>query len=360
MRPFQRRLPPTLAVLAVLAGLAAPVCAQEAKISYGPGDAAEILLIRSTTDIEAFEPVLRAFQVRQPGLRIDYEQWGSNNLYELARTACKDGAAPADMVISSSIDQLVKLVNDGCAQSYRSVLTEQLSADLNWRDELFGVTREPAVMVYNRDAVSPENAPRSRFDLIDLLRPPDSPFIGRVATYDIEASGLGYLFAFADAQQATTFGSLLEAFGRSGAVATCCSAEIIDAVAAGQYLIAYNVLGSYALARAAHDKRLAVVAPQDYTLVLARAAMIPKRAKRAETAGAFLDFLLSAEGRQALARSHLVISLDDAADAELDMPDGVASVLRPIPLSPALLVGLDRHKRNLFIAQWRAALKQQP
>ena len=70
------------------------------------------------------------------------------------------------------------------------------------------MTREPAVIVYNRDLVSPDEAPRSRFDLIDLLRPAGSRYAGRVATYDIEASGIGYLFAFADSQQATTFGSL--------------------------------------------------------------------------------------------------------------------------------------------------------
>ena len=139
-------------------------------------------------------------------------------------------------MVSSAVDLQVKLVNDGCAQPHRSVATAALPAVANWRDELFGVTREPAVIVYNRDLVPPDEAPRSRFDLIDLLRPADSRYAGRVATYDIEESGLGYLFAFADSQQATTFGSLIEAFARSGAIATCCSAEIIDGVAEGRYL----------------------------------------------------------------------------------------------------------------------------
>ena len=121
--------------------------------------------------------------------------------------------------------------------------------------------------------------PRSRFDLIDLLRPADSRYAGRIATYDIEDSGLGYLFAFADSQQATTFGSLIEAFARSGAVATCCSAEIIDGVAEGRYLIAYNVLGSYALDRAAERPAHRGGRAEDYTLVLRRAAMIPKGAR---------------------------------------------------------------------------------
>lgn len=62
--------------------------------------------------------------------------------------------------------------------------------------------------------------------------------------------------------------AVIEAFARSGAVATCCSAEIIEGVATGHYLIAYNVLGSYALDRAARDPRIGVVAPEDYTLVL--------------------------------------------------------------------------------------------
>ena len=91
--------------------------------------------------------------------------------------------------MSSAVDQLVELVNDGCALPHRSAETAALPPARNWRDEVFGVTREPAVIIYNRDLVPPEEAPRSRFDLIDLLRPADTRFAGRVATYDIEALG---------------------------------------------------------------------------------------------------------------------------------------------------------------------------
>jgi ABC-type Fe3+ transport system substrate-binding protein len=214
------------------------------------------------------------------------------------------------------------------------------------------VTTEPAVMVYNRDLVPSWEVPRSRFDLLDLLRPEESRYHGRVATYDIEASGLGYLLAFADSQEATTFGGLMESFGRSGAVATCCSAEIIDAVIAGEHLIAYNVLGSYAMARAAQDKRLGVIAPTDYTLVLSRAAMIPKGAAARGDAGAFVDFLLSAPGRQALREVLLIVRFDDGAE---DLALSIESIRRPIALSPALLIALDAHKRAIFHRRWRAA-----
>ncbi len=325
----------------------------EATARYGAADAGRRLLVRGTTDIELFERLLRDFVATSPAFRIDYEQWGSNDLFARALADCAHGGPGADMIISSAVDLQVKLVNDGCAQAYRSELTQSLPAHAKWRDELFGITREPAVMIYNRDLVPESEAPRSRFDLLDLLRPEDSRYAGRVATYDIEASGLGYLFAFLDSQQATTFGSLIEAFARSRAVATCCSAEIIDGVISGRYLIAYNVLGSYALARASETPSLVVVAPQDYTLVLARAAMIPRNAAEPDGAGRLLDFLFSPAGHQALVAEHLIVDLADPDASVLRTPADARSAQRQIPLSPVLLVGLDQQRRAQFLALWR-------
>jgi len=208
------------------------------------------------------------------------------------------------------------------------------------------VTSEPAVIVYNRALLPPEDAPASRFDLLDLLRRDGGRYTGKVATYDIEGSGVGYLFAFLDSQEATTFGSLIEAFGRTGTVATCCTAEIVEGVARGRYLLAYNVLGSYALARAAENPDLAVVLPRDYTLVLSRAMSIPKDAPNPVAAGLLIDFLLSERGRTAMERTHLTVDPQALSDSE--------ATLRPIPLSPVLLVGLDSQKRAQFLSLWRS------
>lgn len=344
----------SIALLLAAAAAAEAEPLPEAISHYGSLGAATTLIVRGTTDIDLFAPLLEGFVAGLPELGITYEEWGSNPLAEASAADCRRGSAGADLIISSAVDLQVQLVNDGCAQPHRSVPTAQLPAEANWRDELFGVTREPAVIVYNRDFVPATEAPRSRFDLIDLLRPADSRYAGRVATYDIEASGLGYLFAFTDSQEATTFGSLIEAFGRSGAVATCCSAEILDGVASGKYLIAYNVLGSYALDRAAADPRIAVVAPEDYTLVLSRAAMIPKGAANPAAAGLLIDFLLSEPGRAALAAKRLLPPLTPE-DAPGDLlPEHDASLYRPIALSPVLLLGLDQQKRAGFLALWRA------
>lgn len=338
---------------ALLAANAAP--AQEAIERFGPPDAARWITLRTTTDIAILAPTVRAFLVDRPALGIVYEQWGSNDLYRLTARDCAAGAPGADIVISSGVHQIVKLVNDRCAARWTSPQTGALPASLRWRDEVWGVSREPAVMVYNRDLVPPDEVPRTRFDLLDLLRPEGSRYGGRVATYDIEASGLGFLFAFMDAQEATTFGALMEAFARSGAVATCCSAEIIEGVAKGDYLIAYNVLGSYAAQAAQQNPVLGIVAPADYTLVLARAAILPGERANPD-AGAFLDFVLSDSGRRTMTASHLTGSLDGMGRDPA--AEGSIAQRRLIPLGPPLLVTTDKMKSERFLTRWRQAFSR--
>lgn len=338
-----------LAALVIALALPALARAQpgpEAVATYGEGPASYRILLRGALDIGNLDPAMRAFTAENPEIAVTLEQWNTNDLAAIAAAACRGDAPPADLVMSSAVDQQVKLVNDGCAQPYTSPATLALPPERNWRGELFGLTRESAVMVYNRALVPPEDAPVSRFDLLDLLRRDDGAYRGRVATYDIEASGIGYLFAFLDSTQATTFGRLIEAFGRSGTIATCCSAEIVDAVGRGDYLIGYNVLRPYAMARAEMNPNIAVVAPSDYTLVLSRAAFIPKDAPSPGAAGALIDFLLHPAGQRALTDTFV-----NEPEAAATASGGAA--IRYVPLNPVLLVGLDRQKREQLLALWR-------
>lgn len=354
---MMRRAARILSLLLALLPGAAP--ALEAQRSFGDAAAGTRLLLRSTTDLAIFGPVIERFLARAPDIAVDYEQWGSNDLYDTALAECRAGQVGADLVISSGVHQMVRLVNDACAATYRSSATATLPAAQRWRDQLWGVTREPAVMVYNRALVPPAEIPRTRFDLLDLLRPEESRYAGKVATYDVESSGLGYLFAFADAREATTFGAVLESLGRTGAVATCCSAEIIAGVAEGDYLLAYNVLGSYAQVVERDDPRIGMVMPADYTLILSRAAMIPRNAAHPDAAGRLLDFLAGPEGQAALA-DVLLISAPSGNETGEEGPVLSETALRPISLTPALIVALDRQKRASFIELWRKSFPLSP
>lgn len=349
----------TRPLLALLGTLLA-VCPVKAEQTFfaAVGSQSGQLVIESVTDLSAITPLIAAFQATEPGVAIVYDERTSNALNAHVEQACLEQRFVADLVLSSSIDQQLKLVNDGCAQP----LTHDVGAPLpdwaKWRDELFGLTFEPAVIVYNKQLLSPEEVPRNRFDLVGLLRDP-SRFSGKIGTYDIEASGVGYLFAFEDAAQASTWGRLSEGLGRNAARLYCCTSQILEAVSKGELVLGYNVLGSYALARAESDPHLGVVMPADYTLVLARAAFVPKKARQPGLARKFIEFALSPKGRKILSGKERLFSPIEGA-SDLQNQTGLApfdhQTLRPIALTPALLVGLDAAKRRQFLAGWRDAI----
>ncbi|MCG6858622.1 MAG: ABC transporter substrate-binding protein [Salaquimonas sp.] len=347
-----------LAIL-ILAIFGAPAGATETDLA-APGTETKRLVIESSTDLSIFAPIVAAFQKLRPDIAVTYRELTTNELNGHVARACNGGTFVADLVVSSSIDQQLKLVNDGCALRMDGEVGAALPDWAKWRNELFGFTFEPAVMVYNRAFFASREVPQSRFDLIDILREGDT-FRGRIGTYDIETSGVGYLFAFEDAVQASTWGRLVESLGRNDMQLFCCTADILDRVADGRLLVGYNVLGSYALERIASDKRLGVIVPSDYTLIMARAGFISRNARQTALARDFLVFLLSEQGRKILASKSQLLSPNGGSE-ELAKLVGLDSrseqALRPIPLTPALLVGLDSRKRRIFLRQWRAALQK--
>lgn len=345
------------AAIGLLAAAIAPAGATE-ELFAASAMPARVLAIDSTTDIGIIRPVIEAFQERNPAVEIRYNELTTNALHARVAEACATGVGVSDIVISSAMDLQVRLVNDGCAMMLDYPLLQQLPDHARWRDELFGLTFEPAVIVYNRRLIAPTEAPIDHFALLDLLRQPDR-FAGRIGTYDIETSGLGYLYATLDAQQSSTWGRLIEAFGRNRVQLFCCTADILERVADGRLTFGYNVLGSYAFARAAAYPDLAIVLPSDYTLVLTRAAFVPKAAANAADAMELLAFTQSPEGRAILNGAARLFSAVDGATALFDqagISEDARPSLRPIPLSPALLAGLDSMKRELFLAQWRESL----
>jgi iron(III) transport system substrate-binding protein len=231
-----------------------------------------------------------------------------------------------------------------------------------WHDEVFGFTYEPAVIVYNRNLIAPADVPLTHDALADLLRRNPQTFQGRVGTYDIARSGIGYLFGFYDALQSNSFGRLLEAFGRAEARLYCCTGELLKAIEEGSVLIGYNLLGSYAYGRYKAGAPIGIVMPGDYTLVLARAAFLPKRSANPESGKLFLDYLLSVRGQAVAAREAFYFVQSEPP------PDGVlapgraseAGVYRQIPIGPELLAVTDRHKRSKLLAEWRKSFGDAP
>lgn len=311
---------------------------------FGPSDSTQVLRIISTADIAFFKPMIASFLASRPETAIDYTVASSS---ELHRAIVDEGEA-FDVVISSAMDLQTKLGNDGWAQRYSSEATGSLPDWAVWNDMLFAFTQEPAAIVVSKTGLADFPPPKTRNDLIQLMRQNPEIFRGRVGTYDVRQSGLGYLFATQDTRASDIYWRLTEVMGGLDARLYCCSSDMIDAVNSGELLIAYNVLGSYAINREDQEK-FAIILPSEFTTVMLRTALIPKNAVSAELSGDFIDHLME--------KSHGVDPIP-LTNAQLDL-SRVEPSLNRIRIGPGLLVFLDQLKKRTFLAEWESAILQE-
>ncbi|WP_174873137.1 ABC transporter substrate-binding protein [Vogesella oryzae] len=308
------------------------------------------LVVDSTTDREQVTPLLAAFRQRYPYLQVEYRDLSGADIYRRAFTATQHG----DVLWSSAMDLQIKLVNLGLAQRYSSPQKLALPGWASWRDEVYGTTFEPIVLAYNRQRIADDNMPDSHTALRRVLR----AGTWRVASYDVESSGAGYFFFSQDSRHNPEFWDLATVLGRSIRYQEGNSLTLLKRLQRGEADIAYNVLGPYALSFARQHPEVGWLLPQDYTLVVSRLQLIHKRAQHPAAAQLWMDFVLSRDGQQVLAKASGLPPIRDDLPrwfGNIDLTQQAAR-LRPIQVGSGLLVYLDAAKRSLFLKRWREQL----
>jgi len=323
-------------ILGLWAGAVAATELEDRQVFHGEDGAT--LRVLSSTDTDIFAPILEGFIARNPAVSVDYAVAGSADMVNLIAD-CPDCF---DVVISSAMDLQLKLANDGLARRMDG-LAQGAS---HWRQSVFGFTLEPATVVLNRAAFAGRDLPATRQALIEALRADPEYFRGRLGTYDVRLSGLGYLFATQDARTSETFWRLMEVFGNLDARLYCCSGDMIDDLASGELYVAYNVLGSYAQTRPDTADKVIIITPEDFATTMMRTALVLDSTDLGDVAEALLSYLTS--GAWA-AQDRPGFPLPSIGDAD-------AQVLNVVSLDPGLLVYLDRLKRALFLEAWSSAL----
>ena len=189
------------------------------------------LRILSSTDTSVFAPLITQFVAKNPTVPVEYLVTGTATIDEIFRANPTD----YDLVVSSAMDLQLKLTNDGLA-----LRIDDLSHPpwAQWRQSLFAFTSEPATIVVNTSAFSHGNIPKTRQALIKAMRARPEEFRGRVGTYDIRRSGLGYLFATQDARASDTFWRLMEVLGHLDVRLYCCSGDMIRDLENGKIAVA--------------------------------------------------------------------------------------------------------------------------
>ncbi|EPX80604.1 ABC transporter substrate-binding protein [Litoreibacter arenae] len=299
------------------------------------------LRILSSTNTSFFAPIIENFIAVTPDTSVEYLVTGTVDIDQLFRAAPED----FDIVISSAMDLQLKLANDGFSEPVLNVDHPEWA---QWHDSLFAFTSEPAAIVLNRQAFNNLPVPGSRQDLIQLMRDYPDRFHGRVGTYDVRQSGLGYLFATQDARATETYWRLTEVMARVGAKLYCCSGQMIDDLRTGDLIMAYNVLGSYARAQAETSDDLIVILPSEFPTTMMRTILASTAAPDPQRADLFVRHLLQLQ------------SIADPRVFPLPPLSGSQDfrTQRTINLDPALMTYLDQMKREAFVRQWEDAIVQ--
>lgn len=317
------------------------------------------LIVYSTTDASAVEPFLKDFRALYPRIQLEYNDLNSTELYNRFISEAAAGAGSGDLLWSSAMDLQVKLANDGYAMEYRTPEASKLPAWANWKNEAFGTTFEPIVFVYNKRLLKADEVPQTHADLVKMLKANPTRYMGKLTSYDPERSGVGFNYITEDAVNNPGLWEMAKAFGSVKIKLYTSTGAMMERIQSGEHLIGYNMIGSYALARMKKDPSLGVVYPKDYTLVMARIAIIPKAAKHPNAAKVFLDYLLSARGQEILANQCMLFAIRSGVTGEAtesNLEKLLGKSLRPIHVSPGLLTYLDQTRRLDFLKKWQQAV----
>jgi iron(III) transport system substrate-binding protein len=371
----------SLAFLLLAATQCLPVAAQDvirfpAKGQVPPGYPAQYaaiiaaaeqegrLVVHSTTDIAIATPLIDDFQTLYPRIEVQYQDMNSNDLYNVYLGDLLASPTTADVLWSSAMDLQYRLASGGHAQPYVSPEIAGIPAWAAWKNTAFGTTFEPIVILYNKTTLAAADVPQTHADLTRLLIEKRDRFAGKVATYNIERSGLGFLLAGQDERASADFWPLIKALGGVGAHLVPTSEAMLTRVTKGGDLIGYNTLGSYAYIEAKREPAVGYVYPRDYTLIVTRVMLIGEKAANPNAARLWVDYLLSRRGQAVLANRANLYSLRadvDGANSAAALMKVLGPSARPIPLGPDLLASFAEPAKGLaFIRQWQQDIGVKP
>ena len=272
--------------------------------SYGEiveaGRAEGALVIYAPLDAFAARPLIDGFNELYPEITVEYNDLSTTVLHNRFLSEAAAGGSTADFVWSSAMDLQFQLVQDGYALAYQSPEISEIPDWASWQGQAYGTTFEPIVFVYNKAELPEELVPQTHPEVPQLMLENPDAFMGRVATYDIETSGIGFLTVAQDSESFDTFWDVPKALGTVSARFISGSGTMIESVGSGENVFAYNQIGAYAR-RVADNPDVGVVFPTDFTLVVSRVAFIPEGSPHPNAAKLFLDFILSQPGQEIIA-----------------------------------------------------------
>ena len=171
------------------------------------------LIIYSSTDSASVEPLLQDFKTLYPFLQVEYNDINTTEIYNRFLAESASGAGTADFLWSSAMDLQLQLASKGNALTYASPEISGLPKWAVWQNQAYGTTFEPVSITYNKRLLPADAVPQSHADMIRLIKEKPDLFKEKIATFDPEKSGVGFLMMTQDAKVFPQFWDLAKALG---------------------------------------------------------------------------------------------------------------------------------------------------
>jgi iron(III) transport system substrate-binding protein len=325
--------------------------------THDPAAAAENqLVIYSAAEKQYCTGLLEGFSARHPGIEIEFVFGISVALHQRYQAALAAGKPEADLLWSSAMDLQMGLVLEGDALPHPSPEARALPQGAACRDLAYATTVEPLVTLVNRDRFDVNVAAGSLAELTAALRSNPERFLGRIASYDIAANGLGFFALLHESRRCEEFTAFLQALAACKPTLFGSNPPLVEEVASGRAALGFHVLASYAQRATRLHPSLAIAASNTPPLAVSRVAFIPRSAPHPNAARLFLDYLLSQDGQQRLLEAGLFPIRRAASGATRSGTDAVT----PIRIDRDFDDLLDPQRRKKLLSRWRAAVLPPP
>lgn len=293
------------------------------------------IAIAGVVSQERMGPLLAALRTQLPRAQVSYSRLSHA---QIAAAAMRTEDVRFDLALLASPDIPVSVANEGYALQAEAA---GIAAPTQWRNEVFGIWSDPAVMVL-RKAAFIDPLPQTRIALVRALEQGGDRFDRRVGLVNIGIDDVSYLLASQDSIRTSLYWRLMQAFGAAQTRIYDTTDELLDALGAGELDVAYNVPLSALLVAGAMPAGLELVVPQDYVLAVPWTVFVPKAARSPRGGRSLLHAILDPQSQAALA------AVGFKLPAPLPGLDGVQRV----ELGPELLVFRDMIKRSKFLDIW--------
>ncbi|MCX7522016.1 extracellular solute-binding protein [Microbacterium sp. STN6] len=299
---------------------AAPAAAKHDFPSYYPSDYSDIvaaskkeggnLVVYSNTDQENWAPIIRDFQKKYPWVtNIAASNLDSDEVFQRQLSESATGKAPADMLVSNAVQAWAKYAGtDDSLLSYQSPELKKLPSFAQLMPNVYAMSLDPVGILYNTSLMP--KAPTSIAQLKKIVAADQKTYAGKITTRDVGGAWgftVSHAFAEGDKNAWSSLDKILP-LARPETSSGTQSEKILS----GEYLAGFFISSAVAYpAQTQSGGLVKFVMPTDGTVVLGRGIGITPKAPHPATAKLFLNFVLSADGQNAVAEGGLTSYRDN-------------------------------------------------